>query len=158
MNDPVYQHAYQLGVELLNNIHYTPNPAVMFDIDDTLLYVPNTPRVSKLISILPMINLLNYALSRGCMIIIITARDSRGIAHTIKELKEHSIHYHKLHLRKSPQENHMMFKSNIKEHYKLHGINIVMSIGDNEIDIIGPCSGYCIKLPNKTDPRLFYGK
>jgi hypothetical protein len=31
-----------------------------------------------------------------------------------------------------------------------------MSIGDNEIDILGDYSGYAIKLPNVNDPRLFH--
>ena len=30
-----------------------------------------------------------------------------------------------------------------------------MSIGDQMVDIIGDYSGYSLKLPNKTDPRLF---
>jgi hypothetical protein len=46
--------------------------------------------------------------------------------------------------------------------YLDNGITTVMSIGDNTVDIIGPYSGYCIKLPNTSDPRLFhintYGK
>ena len=40
--------------------------------------------------------------------------------------------------------------------YTQSGFTIIMSVGDNDIDIIGEYSGYSIKLPNKTDPRLFH--
>ena len=51
----------------------------------------------------------------------------------------------------------MLLLTDIKKMYMdYYQLNIVMSIGDNDIDINGPNSGYSIKLPNKSDPRLFH--
>jgi len=49
-----------------------------------------------------------------------------------------------------------MFKSKIKEElFYNYGIKILLSVGDNIIDVIGPKSGYYLKLPNKTDKKLY---
>ena len=63
----------------------------MFDIDDTLLYVPN--KNNLLILIKPMKRLLDYCISKGLLIIIITARDNAYKNYTIQELNKHSINY-----------------------------------------------------------------
>jgi hypothetical protein len=31
-----------------------------------------------------------------------------------------------------------------------------MSVGDQDVDIMGDYSGYSIKLPNKNDPKLYH--
>ena len=88
--------------------------------------------------------------------LIITARDSRGIVQTKKDLSKNKIHYDYLYLRMSPQDDHHLFKSDTKKMYRdYYNLTTVMSVGDNDIDINGPYSGYSIKLPNKSDPRLF---
>jgi len=125
----------------------------MFDIDDTLLYVNND---LSLTPIIPIIDLLNYCITQDILIIIITARESSYRLQTIKQLGKYGINYSYLYLRKSPEDDNDHFKSRIKETlYKTYKIPIVMSVGDNIIDIVGNYSGYSIKLPNKTDPRLF---
>ena len=169
----VYDTAYELGMVYLNNLEYSPNYAVMFDIDDTLiLSIRNKP-------IAPMIKLLKECNKRGLKVLIITARDSKYTSDTIEHLMEVGIYpsenipefanlynyidkpknagfYDFIYLRHSPQENNDQFKSKVKENLAKHGLFTVMSVGDNEIDVLGDYSGYGIKLPNFTDPRLFH--
>ena len=151
----LYDIAYELGINYLNIIKKMgiKNPTVMFDIDDTLLYVNPDNSLSPIKS---MIRLLNYCINNNFIVLIITARSYSTLASTIKDLEKNKIHYHHLYLRQSPKDDHSLFKANVKRDYTLHGFNIVMSVGDNDIDIIGDYSGYSIKLPNKTDPRLFH--
>ena len=150
----VYEAAYDLGVNYLKLIKNNfKNPTVMFDIDDTLLYVNTNGSLSP---IKPIIKLLNYCLNNRILVLILTARDSIYLQGTKNDLKENEIYYDYLYLRKSPEDDHKFFKSEVKRKYTERGFDIVMSIGDNDIDIIGDYSGYSIKLPNKTDPRLFH--
>ena len=154
----IYDIAYELGVHyidlgLYNKTKDRKKLAVMFDIDDTLLKFKN----DKPYPIQSIINLLNYARSKGLMIIIITARDSRYITETIQQLRQFGIKYDKLYMRHDPKDNYQLFKSDIKKRYlEQENIRMIMSVGDNDIDIIGPYSGYCLKLPNISDPRLFH--
>jgi hypothetical protein len=152
----VYRIAYDLGTNYLNIIEsYDINkPAVMFDIDDTLLSVDDTIAFTP---IKPIISLLNECIKRNLLVLIITARDSSGREETISQLDKYNIRYSFLYLRQSPEDDHIMFKSNVKSNLlEKYGITTVMSIGDNEIDIIGPNSGYGIKLPNIKDPCLYH--
>jgi predicted secreted acid phosphatase len=160
----VYSKAHDLAIAYLNKIQIMPGASVMFDIDDTLLYVND----KSLTPIEPIIDLLRECNRRGITVIIITARDSRFTPETMCQLAENDIYpkpvglscnemyYDYLYLRKSPQDDDDHFKTRIKETFYQCGYNIIMSIGDNIIDIEGPYSGYGIKLPNKTDPRLFH--
>ena len=153
--DTVYKKAANLGISYLHQIkNRLPQRAgVMFDIDDTLLYVNDD---LSLTPITPIIDLLNYCITQDILIMIITARESSYRAQTIKQLNKYGINYSYLYLRKSPQDDDEGFKSRVKEQlYRTYKIPIVMSVGDNFIDVVGGYSGYSIKLPNKTDPRLF---
>ena len=153
----LYKISYELGVNYINLVktHTFPGtPTIMFDIDDTLLYVNDNGTFTP---IKPMIKLLNYARKNKIKILIITARDSIYTNQTINDLKINKINYDYLYLRENPSDNYQNFKSDIKKKFMdLYGLYIIMSIGDNDIDIIGPYSGYSIKLPNKKDPRLFH--
>ena len=154
--DNLYNIAYELGINYLKYIKKLniKNPTVMFDIDDTLLYVNGD---FSLTPIKPIIKLLNYCLKNGIIVLILTARDSRYVDQTKRDLSKNNINYDYLYLRISPQDDYNTFKSDIKKMYMdYYQLNIVMSIGDNDIDINGPNSGYSIKLPNKSDPRLFH--
>lgn len=148
-----YETARDLGVEYLKIIKNKNVPqAVMFDIDDTLLKVGN----NTFTPITPIIELLNFALNNGFLVIIITARDDSATSFTIKQLNDFDIKYTRLHLR-NKDENFYTFKSQIKEHYlSEYKIPFVMSIGDNNNDITGNFSGYYIKLPEAKDPRLYH--
>jgi predicted secreted acid phosphatase len=154
MQNKVYEVAYTLGINYLkisidNNFFDLKHPAVMFDIDDTLIHYSGKP-------IKPIIKLLNECIKLKLIVIIITARDFRFKDETIKELKKHGIKYHLLYLRKQT-DNIRTFKSNIKKHLKeTDDITIILSVGDNIIDVDGEYSGYFIKLPNTSDPKLYH--
>ena len=167
----VYTIAYELGKTYLDNIQLSPNYAVMFDIDDTLIS-NNKP-------IKPIIKLIKECNKRNIQVLIITARDSIYTIETIEDLlnvgiypnpdkfkdiynhfqigvPKNAVFYDFYYLRHSPKDDNEMFKSNVKKELVKNEIYTIMSIGDNEIDIIGNYSGYTIKLPNIHDPRLFH--
>ena len=151
----LYHIAYELGVHYLeivkNNVQ---KPAVMFDIDDTLLYIPKNGQPLK--PIVSIIRLLNYCLNNEITVIIITARDSRSTKETKDELKKWNIGYNYLYLRQSPKDDYQYFKNDIKKEYsEKYGFDIIMSVGDNDIDIVGDYSGYGLKLPDNSDSRLY---
>jgi len=138
--------------------------AVMFDIDDTLLYINDSPHFknkrSKTTLIKPMKELLDYCINNDLLIIIITARDNNYKGYTIQQLNEYSINYSFLYLHEGYQgetnDDFTNFKSKLKkELYNKYKIKIIMSVGDNYIDIVGAYSGYGLKLPNKTDSSLY---
>jgi predicted secreted acid phosphatase len=159
MKRDIYSIAYNIGIDYLNSIVVPYKGAVMFDIDDTLLEVRNHKQ-NKITfrAIKPMINLLNECINNGLLVIIITARDNEGKQQTINDLAKYKINYSALYCRHSPKQNYENFKSDIKEHlFKDFDIKILLSVGDNWIDIVGNYSGFCIKLPNKSDPSLYYG-
>ena len=154
MQNKVYEVAYTLGMNYLkisidNNFFDLKHPAVMFDIDDTLIHYSGK-------SIKPIIKLLNECIKLNLIVIIITARDFRFKDETIKELRKHGIKYDLLYLRKQT-DNIRTFKSNIKKYLKeTDDITIILSVGDNIIDVDGEYSGYFLKLPNTTDPKLYH--
>jgi len=160
MNTRKYHTAYDLGIHCLNNMDTSiiENPAVMFDIDDTLLY--SSPELQEsgtdYIQIRPIINLLNECIKRRLIVLIITARDTKMRKDTIKDLRKNGINYTMLYLREDPRDNYLEFKSDLKKHLHKKGITTIMSIGDNLIDVIGDHSGYGLKLPNKKDPELYH--
>ncbi len=156
-NVKAYKIASELGFNYIENYiknfkNKSNKSGVMFDIDDTLLYVKND---NTLRPIKPIIDLLNYCITQDLLIIIITAREEKYKQYTIDDLNNYGINYSFLYLR-GPEDHGEMFKSKIKENlYYNYGIKILLSVGDNIIDIIGPKSGYSLKLPNKTDKKLY---
>jgi len=152
MQTNVYKRAANLAVKYIDKTVIKPKSAVMFDIDDTLLFVNG----NTLNPITPMIDLLNYCIIKDLLIVIITARSEDYRKQTIADLNKYGINYSYLYLRKSPQDDNSEFKSRQKERLLTdYGIKILMSFGDQMVDIIGDYSGYSLKLPSKSDPRLF---
>lgn len=151
----IYKTAKQLGENYLeimkqNDYFSLKNPAVMFDIDDTLISYSGKP-------IKPIISLLNSCIKNNLTILIITARDSLYLNQTIEELKKNKIKYDFLYLRNSQTDNYNTFKSEIKKKLaEENDIITIMSIGDNIVDIDGNHSGYFIKLPNNFDKNLYH--
>ena len=172
----VYQRGHSFGVKYLNNTNILPGHAVMFDIDDTLLFTKNDKPIK------PIIELVRECNKRGILVLIITARDSIYTLGTVEDLlKLHifpdpdnrqfrmfynhfgirsfpkdAVFYDFLYLRHSPEDDHEYFKSDVKKRLAETGIITIMSVGDNEIDVRGNYSGYALKLPNTNDPRLFH--
>jgi len=153
-NDTVYSNAYDLGENYLkiikeNNYFSLDNPAVMFDIDGTLIDLNGKP-------IKPIIKLLNKCIQQNIIVIIITARLDVYRDYTIKQLADQKINYSLLYLR-SPKDDVNTFKSKLKKRLlEENDITTLMSLGDNNIDVDGEYSGYYIKLPNEHDPNLYH--
>lgn len=140
----IYKTAYDLGSNYINIMESIEpklnNPAVMFDIDDTLIDYNGNP-------IKPIIRLLNKCESLGYIILIITARMENTRQFTMNQLNSFGIYPDYLFLQQPGDSNH--FKSEIKDKLaKESEIFTIMSIGDNWIDVEGPSSGYYLKLPN----------
>jgi hypothetical protein len=156
MNKSVYTTAQQLGENYLdimkeNDYFNIKFPAVMFDIDDTLLEQPSGKPIK------PIIKLLNKCLRDKLIVLLITARDSDYYAETVEELRKNNIKYGFLYLRKNGIDDIRTFKSLIKKKLaEENDIITIMSIGDNSIDVSGDYSGYYIKLPNHNDPNLYH--
>jgi predicted secreted acid phosphatase len=153
-NKDAYQTAYELGINYLNimnerDYYNLKHPAVMFDIDDTLIEFSGKP-------IKPIIKLLNKCISEGLLVIIITARSSIFYNETVHELVNNKIRWSYLFMRNA-NDSINTFKSIIKKKLaENENINIIMSVGDNVIDIDGDYSGYWIKLPNHNDSNLYH--
>ena len=111
------------GVHYISNRKVRPMDAVMFDIDDTLIFTSGRPNV-------PIIHLLHRAGQMGYKIVIITARPGIGhvIRWTIEQLKEYGIGYDYLGFT-SAETKHLM-KKNLP-------YNFMLSIGDMPTDLTG---------------------
>ena len=97
-----------------------PNDAVMFDIDDTLIWTSGRPNV-------PIIQLLHRMKALGYRIVIITARPGVeiGVKLTIKQLRDHGIVYDYLGFTSAQTKTVMK---------KRLGYNFVLSVGDMPTD------------------------
>tara|TARA_B100000902_G_C26735631_1_gene633556 strand:+ start:48 stop:419 length:372 start_codon:yes stop_codon:yes gene_type:complete len=106
---------------ILKNRVVEKKDAVMFDIDDTLIFTNGQANTE-------MIDLLNYSKRLGYKIIIITARPFSIVTRqfTIMQLKKYGIIYDELYL--TPALN----KGNVK---KQSGYNYILSVGDQETDL-----------------------
>lgn len=134
-----YSVAKKIGFTLLNNRTLKENDAVMFDIDDTLLYTNGYP-------IEDMVSLFQYCLLLGYRVVVITARpdDSFNRRHTLTQLHLNMLFPHELHFA------HPLDKSTIKEKTGLH---YVLSVGDMDTDL--GHSEYFIKLPDVYDSQVY---
>jgi len=83
-----YELAYQTAMDCLSKVELHRNDAVMFDIDDTLLFADGRQR-----RIVPIINLLYECIKKNLIIMIITARDDKYKNETVRELKRYKIPY-----------------------------------------------------------------
>ena len=124
--------AKQYGINILRKHSPTPNSAVMFDIDDTLIFYDRKPNR-------PIIELARVAKIIGYKIIIITARpnskENRSI--TVHELKQFNIPYDLI----IYTSHHK--KTQIKQ--KLDN-EFILSVGDMWTDLTD--SKHWIKLPS----------
>jgi hydroxymethylpyrimidine pyrophosphatase-like HAD family hydrolase len=109
------------GIHYISNRVVRPNDAVMFDIDDTLIFTSGKPNT-------PIIELLHKAKMMGYKIIIITARPgfNQVIQWTIKQLGEYGIPYDYLGFTSASTKTLMK---------KQLPYNFVLSVGDLPTDL-----------------------
>jgi predicted HAD superfamily phosphohydrolase YqeG len=119
-------------MDILKNRSIGSMDAVMFDIDDTLIFTDGKANV-------PIVNLLRAAKHMGYHIVIITARP--GIEYvikwTIRQLKEYGIGYDYLGFT-SAETKHLM-KQQLP-------YTFILSVGDMPTDLTG--SPYAINTSN----------
>tara|TARA_B100001113_G_scaffold46168_1_gene32812 strand:+ start:2753 stop:3115 length:363 start_codon:yes stop_codon:yes gene_type:complete len=115
---------------ILENRIIREKDAVMFDIDDTLIFTNGKANI-------PIINLLYYAKKLGYKIIIITARPLTPLTgiFTKWQLNRYKIPYDALYI--TPAQN----KGNVKVKTGLH---YVLSVGDQPTDLTH--TEYSIKI------------
>ena len=125
--------AKQKGIEILQKHNLQPNDAVMFDIDDTLIYKNMDPNAH-------IIELANKSREMGYKIVIITARpdfaNNRQL--TEEELRYNNIHYDLLFY--SNHQNKHIIKKQLSSTF-------VLSVGDMWTDLTDTL--HFIKLPCK---------
>ena len=109
------------GIHYISNREIAPNDAVMFDIDDTLIFTDGRPNI-------PIINLLHGARAMGYNIIIITARPGLGhvINWTVNQLQEYEIVYDYLGF--TSAETKGLMKKQLP-------YNFILSVGDMPTDL-----------------------
>ena len=127
------ERAKNIGIDILTRHEKKTNDAVMFDIDDTLIFYNEIPNH-------PIIELANISKSLGYKVIIITARPDfiENRRNTEYELKKHNVSFDLLFYTKHNN------KGNIKR--KLNS-NFVLSVGDMWTDVTD--TKHYIKLPCK---------
>jgi hydroxymethylpyrimidine pyrophosphatase-like HAD family hydrolase len=119
---------------ILKNRVINEKDAVMFDIDDTLIFTNGKANV-------PIIKLLHYAKHLGYKIIIITARPmiQATVEFTKIQLNQYGIPYDALII--TPAHN----KGNIK---RKTGLNYILSVGDMDTDLTD--TKYALKIKIST--------
>jgi hydroxymethylpyrimidine pyrophosphatase-like HAD family hydrolase len=124
------EHLKREGVYTLVDRKIQPNDAVMFDIDDTLIFTGGQPNH-------PIIELLRIAKHLGYAIVIITARPGlkQIIEWTIRELASHSITYDYLGF--TSAQTKILMKQTLP-------YNFILSVGDMPTDLTG--SPYALNI------------
>ena len=109
------------GIHYISNRNVSSTDAVMFDIDDTLIFTNGKPNT-------PIIELLREAKKMGYKIIIITARPglNQVIQWTIKQLGEYGIAFDYLGFTSASTKTLMK---------KQLPYNFVLSVGDMPTDL-----------------------
>lgn len=118
------------GVDTLVHRKIQPNDAVMFDIDDTLIFTDGQPNR-------PILELLRIAHRIGYNIVIITARPvfTPTIEWTIRELASHNIPYDYLGF--TSAQTKLLMKQRLP-------YTFILSVGDMPTDLTG--SQYALNI------------
>jgi predicted secreted acid phosphatase len=131
------------ALHTLKVMNLPENPAIIFDIDDTLIDSSNGKSID------PIVMIYNYAKMIGIIPIIITSRPgySRVIEWTKNQLLNNGITgYNSLYLIPVNKIDSWKFKLYARKNVYQRGYNIVMSLGDQDWDI-GEYGGIGIKIP-----------
>ena len=111
------------GIYYMSNRIIQTHDAVMFDIDDTLIFTNRAP-------VVPMIELLHIAHGMGYKIILITARPGTelNIRWTVQQLRDYGIIYDTLIF--TSAETKYIVKRKLP-------YNFILSVGDMPTDLTG---------------------
>lgn len=140
------------AIHILNTIELPPNPAIIFDIDNTLLH-------DDLTLIQPVYNIYLFALMLNIRVIAITNRygSKYVIDETHKELKNVGINdIADFYFRRKDISNPWIFKRSARLSVLERGYKIVMSFGDQDWDIENSTGGIGIKIPIMVGDEVIY--
>lgn len=129
------------AIRTLDHTNIENNDVIVFDVDETLLD-------SNYNVITPILNVYFYARMIGIKIAIITARDEQIFETTKEQLYKAGItHVDFYYFRSANMLNPWTYKHNARIHLIMQGYRIIMSIGDQDWDIIGNEIGVGVKVP-----------
>lgn len=131
------------------------NPAIIIDIDDTILFTDplNTVGIDKVnLPPNPYIWLIPFICrDYNVKIIILTARNERWLQNTKKNLDLHGIPYDKIIMNKTKSS---LFKIEKRKQLR-NKYTIISEIGDQWPDVSETNDSLAIKLPSYNDLRLY---
>lgn len=131
------------AIDVLNNMEMPSRPAVIFDIDETLMARNGTV-------IQPMLKLYNHVKMLCITPIIITNRpgEENVMAITKYELDLHGITgYYDVYFRDPEDMDFTRAKLRVRKNLSRKGFDIIMSVGDRDWDI-GQYGGVGILVPS----------
>jgi hypothetical protein len=129
---------------VLSKLEVKQNSAIVFDIDDTLIY----SKTGYLIK--PVYDLYKYATNLDITPFIVTARIStpQNINYTKKEMANHDVQFKYAFFRCEGVTDIPSFKLRCRERITSTGYSILMTVGDMNWDISGGYNGIGIKIPS----------
>lgn len=126
---------------LIRRLRLPEKPAVVFDIDDTLIY-SLSDRVVK-----PVHDLFECVKNLGITPVIVTYRSKLAAQYTIKQLYRLGIDGYKLiYFRPSLSIDPWRYKAKARADVASQGYTVIMSVGDQEWDIRGQHTGVGVKI------------
>ena len=154
------KNAYQEFLNYISNL-YLDNlvePAIIIDIDDTILFTDplNLVGIDKVnLPPNPYIWLIPFICRDfGVKVIILTARNEKWLEHTKNNLNLHNIPYDKIIMNKTKSSVFKVQKrKNLRRKY-----TIIAEIGDQWPDVSDTNDSLAIKLPSYDDLRLYIKK
>jgi len=122
---------------------YVDNPAVVFDIDDTLIDSVSERTIHSIHRLYDVVQQL------GIPIFLVTARDPRYRAYTQRQLQRSNItgYQELLMIPLNRNRNRGLAKAEHRKYIESLGYRILMNVGDDPKDFINDTSIFQIKLP-----------
>lgn len=134
----------QYAIQKLNSKKLPLKPAIIFDIDNTLIDEKNY-------LLQPISCIYHYAQMLNIQVFTITERFAEEIIifNTISLMKSYGLQNSFYYFRKYSSKNIWSFKFNSRKDIVKRGYNIIMSVGDSNWDICGKYVGIPIRVPKK---------
>jgi hypothetical protein len=132
------------SIRILDTMILPENPAIVFDIDETLIDLLTNP-------IQPICVIYHYARLLGISVMIVTARNNVPLH--IDMVKVHLARIgitevEKWYFRDHLDHQYASYKEQARCDITNNGYNIVMSVGDRDWDITGQYVGVGVKIPS----------
>ena len=145
-----------------HNYSYKLSPAIIMDVDDTLIYTTKNPDNVKIVKInnnivflypgiKQLVQVAQIAKKLGFKIIILTARPKESFLSTKFNLDLLKVPYDEIYMNNHNQD--ISFKYKIRQQL-MEKYNVLFTIGDQVGDVNGPPGLLGIKLPSLNSPKV----